>query len=250
MDCWISTPGPSDAARNISSKFKALGARLKHWSKNISNLRLLISNCNNVIRFLDMLEDRRGLYSPKANLRNVVKKQLQTWLHYKNLYRRKRYTVNRIKLGDECTKFFHGMATISYRRNAISQIKNEHGIWIQDHVGKAGLLWAAFKNRMGTTSEPAMLFDLPNLVTQVEGLDTLIMPFTQEEIDLIIKRMPNDKAPGPDGFNGLFLKKCWQFIRGDFYLLSGVLCRKNQYGIHQHLIYHIGPQERKPRDSE
>lgn len=45
------------------------------------------------------------------------------------------------------------------------------------------------------------------------------MPFTQEEIDLVIKRMPNDKAPGPDGFNGLFLKKCWQFVREDFYQL-------------------------------
>jgi hypothetical protein len=31
--------------------------------------------------------------------------------------------------------------------------------------------------------------------------------------------MPNDKAPGPDGFNGMFLKKCWQFVRGDFYRL-------------------------------
>jgi hypothetical protein len=31
--------------------------------------------------------------------------------------------------------------------------------------------------------------------------------------------MPPDKAPGPDGFNGLFLKKCWQFIKEDFYRL-------------------------------
>lgn len=128
MDCWSSTPELSDAARNISSKFKALRARLKHWSRNLSNLRLLINNCNNVISFLDTLEDRRGLFNPEANLRNAVKKQVQTWLHCKNLYWKKRYTVNRIKLGDECTKFFHGMATISYRRNAISQIKNDHGI--------------------------------------------------------------------------------------------------------------------------
>jgi hypothetical protein len=31
--------------------------------------------------------------------------------------------------------------------------------------------------------------------------------------------MPPDKAPGPDGFNGLFLKKCWPVIEGDFYAL-------------------------------
>ena len=29
--------------------------------------------------------------------------------------------------------------------------------------------------------------------------------------------MPNNKALGPDGFNGLFLKKCWPIVRDDFY---------------------------------
>jgi hypothetical protein len=57
------------------------------------------------------------------------------------------------------------------------------------------------------------------MITQVEGLDTLASPISHNEIDLVVKHMPIDKAPGPDEFNGLFLKKCWQFIRGDFYSL-------------------------------
>jgi hypothetical protein len=120
QQCWNTTAQMIDAALTISFKFKALRPSLRNWSKHLSNLRLLISNCNIVIRFLDSLEDRRGLYNLEANLRVAVRKQLQTWLHYKNLYWRNRYTVNRIKFRDECTKFFHGMATISYRRNAIS----------------------------------------------------------------------------------------------------------------------------------
>jgi hypothetical protein len=31
--------------------------------------------------------------------------------------------------------------------------------------------------------------------------------------------IPSDKAPGPDGFNGLFLKVCWDIIAPDFYKL-------------------------------
>jgi hypothetical protein len=31
--------------------------------------------------------------------------------------------------------------------------------------------------------------------------------------------MPCDKAPGPDGFNGMFIKKCWHIIRNDIYEL-------------------------------
>lgn len=130
QDSWLSTPGSIDYAKNISLKFKKLRADLKNWSHNLSNLKLLIGNCNTVISFLDTLEDIRILYNPKANLRRLIKAQLQTLLHYKNLYWRKRYTINRIKLGDECTKFFHGMATISFRRNSISQIMYDEGICI------------------------------------------------------------------------------------------------------------------------
>jgi hypothetical protein len=185
-DCWMVTNALIDSARSISAKFKALRAKLKDWSKNISNLRLLIGNCNRVICFLDALEDRRGLFNPEANLRSIVKRQLQKLLHYKNLYWRQRYTVNRIKFGDECTKFFHGMATVSYRRNSISHIMNEQGVWIQDHEGKAGLLWNSFKNRMGTTTSPIMLFDLTSLIAPIDGLDFLAAPISHDEIDNVI----------------------------------------------------------------
>jgi hypothetical protein len=39
-------------------------------------------------------------------------------------------------------------------------------------------------------------------------------------MDLVIKEMPPDKAPGPDGFNGLFLKKCWPIVKEEFYKLA------------------------------
>lgn len=64
-----------------------------------------------------------------------------------------------------------------------------------------------------------MLYNLDSLISTQVDLQDLVEPFTNEEIDGIVKRMPADKAPGPDGFNGFFLKKCWQIIKGDFYSL-------------------------------
>jgi hypothetical protein len=53
----------------------------------------------------------------------------------------------------------------------------------------------------------------------MEGLESLSLPFSTEEIDNIIKLLPIDRSPGPDGFNGLFLKICWHIIKTDFYAL-------------------------------
>jgi len=72
------------------------------------------------------------------------------------------------------------------------------------------------KNRMGISLQPRMLFDLHSLISPSVNLDSLVAPFTKEEIDKIIKQLPIDKAPGPDGFNGLFMKKCWPLIKEDF----------------------------------
>ena len=66
-----------------------------------------------------------------------------------------------------------------------------------------------------------MLFDLEDLIptnTTVD-FDSLEIPFTNEEMDNIVKDMPPDKSPGPDGFNGTFLKKCWSTVKGLFYKL-------------------------------
>jgi len=214
-DSWSITNTEFDSAKNISVKFKRLRADLKNWSRHLSNLGLLIENCNTVIGALDAIEDARGLFNLEINLRLKVKKLLKALLHQKNIYWKNRYTVNRIRFGDECTKFFHAMATISYRKNKISQILNDSGAWIQDHDEKAGLLWNSFRNRMGISRDITMHFDLQSYIIPADNLQLLVEPFEVEEINSIVKKMPTDKAPGSDGFNGLFLKRCWQIVNED-----------------------------------
>jgi hypothetical protein len=108
------------------------------------------------------LEDARGLFYPEMT---PDKKQLQELLHHRNIYWKNRYKTSKVRFGDECTKFFHAMTTISYMKNAISQILNDSGAWIQDHEGKAYLLWNAFRNIMGINNGITMHFDLDSLIT-------------------------------------------------------------------------------------
>lgn len=64
-----------------------------------------------------------------------------------------------------------------------------------------------------------MLLNTEDLIQKDEDLDQLILPFSTEEIDAVVLNLPGDKAPGPDGFNGLFVKKAWHTIRNDVYRL-------------------------------
>lgn len=109
------------------------------------------------------------------------------------------------------------MATISYRRNLIAQIQDEHGVFLIHHDDKANHLWNSFKSRMGQTDKAIMEFDLPSLASVLDNVDfsSPTMPFSPSEIEKVIKDMPSNKAPGPDVFNGVFIKKCWLIIKED-----------------------------------
>lgn len=74
---------------------------------------------------------------------------------------------------------------------------------------------------MGSCAPPNMCFDLTSLIHPNPQLDELTTPFTkrEREIDEVVKEMPSDRAPCPDGFNGAFLKACWPVIKYDFYRL-------------------------------
>jgi hypothetical protein len=68
------------------------------------------------------------------------------------------------------------------------------------------LLWDAFKERLGTTKYTRMHFSRILFLESRHGLEVLTAPFTHEDIDSIVKQIPNDKSSGPDGFNTKFMK--------------------------------------------
>jgi hypothetical protein len=61
---------------------------------------------------------------------------------------------------------------------------------------------------MGQSNGINMKFDLDVLLRKVQGLEELVLPFTKKEMDKVINEIPADRAPRPDGFNGLFVKSC------------------------------------------
>ena len=59
-------------------------------------------------------------------------------------------------------------------------------------------------------------FNWDELDIQHHNLHALGIAITEEEVWAAIKEMPNNKATDPDGFTGIFFKKCWDLIKVDF----------------------------------
>lgn len=67
---------------------------------------------------------------------------------------------------------------------------------------------------MGVSEFTSNSFNLSSFLHPQELND--LDDFSPEEILQVVKTLPNNNAPGPDGFNGLFIKKCWGIIKQDF----------------------------------
>jgi len=157
---------------------------------------------------------------------------LSALLESRRIYWRQRNSLRWIKLGDENTEFFHTIATISHKRNFIVPLTNQEGSPATDHDQKANLLWTTSKKRLGNSEFTRMAYELSSILME-HDLDGLDSDSSQEEIDMVIKFLPNNHAPGPDGFNGLFSKKCWNIIKGDFNRLMHDFCNLT-HGHKQH----------------
>jgi hypothetical protein len=97
-------------------------------------------------------------------------------------------------------------------------MQDDLGNEVTDHDGKASLLWEAFKERLGKSNFNRMFFNLSSLINS-QDLSQLDTPFTRQKIDSVIAELPNNKSPGPDGFNNEFIKGCWSLIANDYYNL-------------------------------
>lgn len=113
LKCLVNIPPPrvSNSAQVLSAKFKLLRRILKRWSKGLSNLSKLISNCNLTIAFLDKLEEIICLHPQESRFRTIIKNHIRVLLAMQNDYWKQRLTQRVMQFGDENTKFFHAMAT-------------------------------------------------------------------------------------------------------------------------------------------
>jgi hypothetical protein len=122
-----------------------------------------------------------------------------------------------IKLGDRNTKFFHTKTVIRRKRNKIHGLHLPNGIWCTDDTMLCEEAHNYFKNLFCSQSlcdddmgslPPAPLLD-------EEACQALLQQVTKEEVTQALNQMHPFKAPGSDGFQGIFFKQYWHIVGDD-----------------------------------
>jgi hypothetical protein len=104
------------------------------------------------------------------------------------------------------------MTIYSMRRNFIASLTQEDGTIVTDHDQKVGLLWLAYRDRLGVSEFTGLVYELSELIQEVD-LPTLDDPFSMDKILAILKDLPSDHSPDPDGFNAALFNSVGPSLR-------------------------------------
>ena len=110
--------------------------------------------------------------------------------------------------------FYHLQACHQNRKNRIDALRVQ-GTDVVSDAAMADALYDYYISVLGANFERSRRFGLQTLGVPQIARPELEHLFTEEEVRSVIANLPNDKAPGPDGFTGLFYEKAWGTIKMD-----------------------------------
>lgn len=129
---------------------------------------------------------------------------------------RQRSRLTWIKEGDANAKLFHLKANARRRKNFIHCLQTSSGS-ATTHAEKEQELHSFFSNRLGVCQQRECTINWENLHLPSFDLQDQEEEISFQELKQAIFSIPSEKAPGPDGFIGIFYKTCWNIIKDDLF---------------------------------
>ena len=205
----------ADAFRCLDFKLRNTAKMLKSWSaKRVGSVRLQLAIAKEITLRLDAVQDTRTLMPHELALRRKAKLCSLGLASLQRTLVRQRSRITFLAEGDANTRFFHLQACHRSRKGHISKLRTEETVLFREDE-MADAVFQHFENMLGTRGIQNNYINFEELGLPSVGDTMLDHCFSEEEIWQAIGEMPNDKAPGPDGFTGLFFKTAWPIIKHD-----------------------------------
>jgi hypothetical protein len=188
-------------------KIKRLKQMLKGWNINVEGhyknmkkeLMTKIDNLDNISELVGLSEgDRMEKLGLELNLKKLVDEE--------GIKLKQRARDKFILDADENSKYFHLLAKCKRRKLKIMTLTHEDKI-TQDEVEINQLATSFYKNIFGPSQETSISLSHLNMkMLDAADIDSLIKPFSIEEIKDEVFSLKHNRAPGPDGIPSEFFR--------------------------------------------
>lgn len=160
---------------------------------------------------------QQSKYSTASKLEEEeLLRSLNVLWEQEEMYWHQRSRLNYLRFGDKNTRFFHITATQRRQRNLILRLKNEQDEWISHPKGISAIIRNHFSDIF---SDPIHSCNFDNVLRSTSNKISaeqnvrLCRGICIEEIKSAVFELGSLKAPGPDGFPGLFYQKYWDHVK-------------------------------------
>lgn len=196
----------------LTSKLKRVKVAMRNLNRKTGHLSARVE------------EERNALYSYQSALPMVPSraelsiegdliKNLQKSLELEEVFLKQKSRVSWLQCGDSNNKFFFNSCKNRWNQNKILTINDDQGNSFTSHSEISRVAVDYFSSLMGQSSSVGIFPDnlsLPMLSDQQR--EELIKPFTAGDIWNVLKGMPRNKCPGPDGFSVEFFIAAWNIV--------------------------------------
>ncbi|KAL4361603.1 hypothetical protein GQ457_04G019930 [Hibiscus cannabinus] len=228
-NCWAQLPEGISLVKSVWTsslgstldKLSIVGQRLKIWQDKKRHYTL------GRIQFLTRQIDRSLQYhiTPRQMVHIAAfKTELCKLLRSNEIYWAQHSRICWLPEGDKNTQFFHTRASRRRKKNYVHGLYNSDNIW-EDGFESVLCIASTYFSSLFTsysTMDPSILNLIPPSIS-AEMNQSLLRPFTPEEVTAAFQDIGTRKAPGIDGFPISFFRLHWETIGSEFIQLCLVI---------------------------
>ncbi|XP_074314953.1 uncharacterized protein LOC141651130 [Silene latifolia] len=152
---------------------------------------------------------------------NLIQQEVEAHKEYQGLYLarmeflKQKAKAHWLKEGDSNSSYFHSLIKARRNKNFIHHIADHKGVVHKEESGIQHAFLDYYQMLLGTKSNTKKVkvgIVRKGKTCTSQHSHILMSPCTPEEVKDIFFQIPNDKAPGPDGYSSKFFKDSWDII--------------------------------------